>query len=140
MADTVFHPITPDLHEYLGGIYPLMENRGLDRSLLHLIQLRASQINQCAFCVKMHLREARADGETDARLDRLIVWRQVKDFTDAERAALAWTEALTVIAPNTDYGSLRTDLMRHFAPDAVAVMTTGIGMINLWNRLRVSLY
>lgn len=140
MADTAFQPTTPELYQHLGNIYPLMEGHGIERPLMHLVQLRASQINQCAFCVKMHIREAREDGETEARLDRLIVWRQVSDFTPAEKAAFAWTEALTVLRPETEYGPLREELARHFSASAIGVLTTAIGMINLWNRLQVSSY
>ena len=111
---------------------------GLPRSLIHLVKLRASQINQCGFCVKLHAKEARHDGETSDRLDRLIVWRHVADFTPAEKAALAWTEALTALDPKADLAPLRAELREHFSDAEVSALTCAIAMINLWNRLQVS--
>ena len=111
---------------------------GLDKTLKHLIKLRASQINGCAFCVKMHVKEARADGETNDRLDRLVVWRHVSDFTDAEKAALAWTEALTQLDSHADLAPLRGQLREHFSDAEASAITSAVAMINLWNRLQVS--
>lgn len=111
---------------------------GFDKLLYHLVKLRASQINQCAFCVKMHIDEARQDGESRDRLDRLIVWRHVGIFTDAEKAALAWTEALTVLDPSVDLGPLRLELKVHFTDREISTLTAIVAMINLWNRIQVS--
>jgi AhpD family alkylhydroperoxidase len=111
---------------------------GIDAHLTHLVKLRASQLNQCAFCVKMHAKEARDDGETNERLDRLVVWSHVSDFTDKEKAALAWTEALTQLSPTADYAPLRAELRAHFTDAEAGVLTSAVGMINLWNRLQVS--
>lgn len=111
---------------------------GFDKLLHHLVKLRASQINQCAFCVKMHIDEARQDGESRDRLDRLIVWRHVGIFTDAEKAALAWTEALTVLDPSADLGPLRLELKVHFTDREISTLTAIVAMINLWNRIQVS--
>lgn len=122
----------------LEAVHGAIDGHGLDRTLHHLVQLRASQINACAHCVKMHTREARADGETSERLDRLIVWRQVADFTPGERAALAWTEALTQLAPATDYGALRAALREHFSDAHISALTATVAMINLWNRIQIS--
>ncbi|WP_346907348.1 carboxymuconolactone decarboxylase family protein [uncultured Roseibium sp.] len=110
----------------------------LDGTLHHLVKLRASQINECAFCVKMHNAEARKDGETADRLERLVVWRHVDDFTDAERAALAWTEALTRLDDKEDYGRLRADLQNHFTDGEISAITAAAAMINLWNRIGIS--
>jgi len=117
---------------------PAIEKHGLDKMLFHLVKLRASQINRCAHCVVMHTREARADGETDARLDHLVVWDHVNDFTPAEKAAFAWTEALTAFDPKTDYAALRAELRRHFSEEQLAALTAGIALINFWNRIGVS--
>ena len=111
---------------------------GLDKGLLHLVKLRASQINQCAFCVKMHTKEARQDGETNDRLDRLVVWRHVSDFTPREKAAFAWTEAVTTLSPTADYAPLRAELRAHFTDAEASALTAAVAMINLWNRLQVS--
>lgn len=128
----------PDILQALTGVHAAVDTHGLDRTIHHLVQLRASQINGCAFCIKMHLREAREDGETEARLDRVIVWEQVNDFTARERAALGWTEALTSIERRTDYGALRAELRAHFSDGEIAALTATVAMINLWNRIQIS--
>jgi AhpD family alkylhydroperoxidase len=111
---------------------------GLPKTLVHLVKLRASQINECGFCVKMHVKEARQDGETNDRLDRLVVWRHVGDFTAAERAALAFTEAVTQLHKHVDMAPLRAELREHFSDQEASALTSAIAMINLWNRLQVS--
>ncbi|WP_417316863.1 carboxymuconolactone decarboxylase family protein [Emcibacter sp.] len=128
----------PDILQILNGVHVVMDEHGLDPLLVHLVKLRASQINGCGYCVKMHTREARADGESNERLDRLVVWRHVSDYTDRERAALAWTEALTVLKEDVDYGALRASLREHFSDKEISVLTCQVMMINLWNRLQVS--
>lgn len=133
-----YQTVAPDIYKALLAIYEPVNQYGLDPLLVHLIHLRASQINGCAFCVKMHTKEARDDGETDKRLDYLIVWRHVNEFTAAEKAALAWVEALTVLDAKTDYAPLRAELKKHFSEAQISAMTTIIGMINLWNRFQVS--
>lgn len=128
----------PDVFPALLKVSETIAAQGLDKKLQHLIHLRASQINGCAFCVKMHLREAREDGETQDRLDRLVVWAHVNDFSEAEKAALAWTEALTTLDHKTDYASLRGRLRQSFTDKEIGALTANIGMINLWNRIQVS--
>lgn len=128
----------PDVLQAMAAVHAASAAHGLDRKLLHLVKLRASQINGCAFCVKMHTREAREDGESDERLDRLVVWKHLRDYDERERAALAWTEALTTLDPTADYGPLREALRRHFGDGEIAVLTAEIAMINLWNRIQVS--
>lgn len=128
----------PEVFPALLKVSETIGSQGLDKTLNHLIHLRASQINGCAFCVKMHLREAREDGETQDRLDRLVVWAHVSDFSEAEKAALAWTEALTVLDHKTDYASLRGRLRASFSDKEIGALTATIGMINLWNRIQVS--
>lgn len=130
----------PHVFELLFGVEQELAASGIDAQLRHLVKLRASQINQCAHCVKMHTAEARRDGETNDRLDRLVVWAHVADFTAAEKAALAWTEALTVVDPRTDYATLRAGLREHFSAAEIAALTVSIAMINLWNRIQVSAY
>ncbi|MGH8081901.1 MAG: carboxymuconolactone decarboxylase family protein [Lysobacter sp.] len=132
----------PDILLKLGtahtAVQSAIDNLAVPRAIYHLIKLRASQINGCAHCVKMHLHEARADGESDERLDRLVVWRHVDDFNPAERAALAWTEALTTLDPAAGYGALRGELRAHYDDKQIGTLTAVVAMINLWNRLRVS--
>lgn len=128
----------PNVFVALEKVHVAIDEHGLDRMLHHLVQLRASQLNGCAYCVKMHTKEARDDGETNERLDRLVVWDHVSDFLAKERAALAWTEALTQIERNTDYGALRAELRAHFSDAEISALTTTVAMINLWNRIQVS--
>ncbi len=133
-----YHQDIPDVLQALGAVHPVVEAHGLDRKLAHLVVLRASQINRCGFCVKMHTREAREDGETSERLDRVIVWDHVSDFTEPEKAALAWTEALTELDRHSDLAAARTRLRAYFTDEQVGALTATIGMINLWNRIQVS--
>lgn len=128
----------PGVIDALSQVHVVMDRLGLDRHIHHLVQLRASQINGCGYCVKMHTREARADGETNERLDRLVVWDHVTDFSPRERAALAWTEALTMLDRKTDYGALRAELREHFSDEEIGVLTATVAMINLWNRIQIS--
>lgn len=128
----------PDVFNALLGVHAVMDANGLERSLHHLVVLRASQINRCGYCVKMHIKEARDDGETSDRLDRLIVWDHVNDFTDREKAAFAWTEALTTLDNGTDLGALRARLRQYFSEREIGILTATIGMINVWNRIQVS--
>lgn len=128
----------PDILTAMAGVHDVMHKHGLEPAIHHLVQLRASQINRCGFCIKMHLKEARDDGETDARLDRVIVWDQVNDFTEREKAALAWTEALTDLDPHTDLASLRAQLRQHFSENEIGVLTAAVAIINMWNRINGS--
>lgn len=128
----------PEIFGSMANVHDAIVAGGLDRSIHHLVQLRASQINRCGFCIKMHLNEARRDGETDARLDRVIVWDQVSDFNERERAALAWTEALTVFDSGVDLGILRAQLRDHFTDREIGMLTAAVAMINLWNRINIS--
>jgi AhpD family alkylhydroperoxidase len=130
--------IIPEVYKgFLAGEMAV-RTAGISSALKHLIYLRVSQINDCAYCVTMHSQEARADGETNERLDRLIVWRHVEDFTAAERAALAWAEALTKLPVQQDLAPLRGALRDHFTDRQASAITAAIAQINLWNRLGVS--
>jgi len=110
----------------------------LDPKLVHMLKLRASQLNGCAHCVKMHANDLRAAGESDARLDHLIVWRHAKGFSEAERAALDWIETLTELSPGASHGAGRAKLRAHFSEQGIATLTVVASMINLWNRVQVS--
>lgn len=127
-----------DVLPALEAVEQAIRGRGIEPGLHHLMLLRASQINKCAFCVKMHSRDARAAGETDHRLDHLVVWRQVNDFTAREKAAFAWTEALTELKDGADYGPLRAELRAHFTDAEITTLTAIVSMINLWNRIQIS--
>ncbi|MES2189360.1 MAG: carboxymuconolactone decarboxylase family protein [Pseudomonadota bacterium] len=128
----------PDVFQAFLKASETIGTHDISPQLHHLVHLRASQINGCGFCVKMHVKEARHDGETNERLDRLVVWSHVSDFTEAEKAALAWTEALTLLDAKTDYAALRARLRASFSDKQISVLTSSIAMINLWNRIQIS--
>jgi AhpD family alkylhydroperoxidase len=111
---------------------------GLERSLLELIKTRASQINGCAYCIDMHTKDARAHGETEQRLYALSVWRETPLYIERERAALAWTEAVTLVGethvPDDVYDLAR----RHFSPEELVNLTMAVIAINGWNRLAIA--
>ncbi|MCL6421217.1 carboxymuconolactone decarboxylase family protein [Aestuariirhabdus haliotis] len=133
-----YSQVIPEVLQHMASVHSLMETYHFDQKLTHLVLLRSSQINACGYCVQMHIREARRDGETNERLDRLVIWNQVDDYSKREKAALAWTEALTRLERDTNYSILRTNLMEHFFDQEVGILTATIAMINLWNRIRVS--
>lgn len=130
----------PKLLSYLGNVHPMMASRGLKADLAALIELRASQINQCSYCVKLHINDALKARVEQVKLDELIVWRHADVFSAAERAALAWTEALTYLDEKNNYADMRAELREHFSDNEITVITTDIGMINLWNRVQISKY
>jgi AhpD family alkylhydroperoxidase len=119
------------------GLEQAVSALGLESSLLELVKIRASQINGCAFCVDLHTSQARKAGEAERRLHALAVWREAPFFTARERAALAWTEALTRLAetraPDEDYELLRAQ----FSDKEMADLTVAIIAVNGWNRLGV---
>lgn len=110
---------------------------GLEHGLIGLVKTRASQINGCAYCIDMHTRDARKAGETEARLHLLNAWREAPHYTPRERAALAWTEALTLVAatraPDADYDGLKP----HFTEEEIVKLSLAIATINAWNRLSI---
>lgn len=111
---------------------------GLETSLLELVRLRASQINGCAYCVDMHTKDARAEGETEQRLYAAGVWEETPFFSERERAALAWTEAVTRIGENHVPDALYDSIRQHFSEKELVDLTLAIIAINGWNRLAVS--
>ncbi len=114
-------------------------NVGLaDARLLDLVKIRASQLNRCAFCVRLHSREAREQGETDERLDMVAVWREADCFGRAERAALAWCEALTLLPGSGAPDELFENLRCQFTDEQIVALTLAIVAINGWNRLNVA--
>ena len=114
------------------------EGQGLDFKLVELVKVRASQINGCAYCIQMHTEAGRKGGEREERYYLLNAWRESDLYSDKERAALAWTEALTVIEQTTDFGSLRAGLRVHFSETDIGLLTATIAQINLWNRIQAS--
>lgn len=130
---------TPEGYAALAAVEAYIQRSGLPASLVDLVKMRASQINGCAFCLDMHSKDARRLGETEQRLYLLNAWRESPIYTPTERAALNWTESLTLVAethvPDADYERLQ----KHFSAKEIADLTILIGMINLWNRVAVGL-
>ena len=110
---------------------------GLERPLYELVKTRASQINRCAYCLDMHTKDARIAGETEQRLYALSAWRETPFYTDRERAALEWTEALTVISENDVPGSLYDEVRKYFTEKEMVDLSMAIVAINGWNRLAI---
>jgi len=128
----------PQSAEAMLGLEKVANEGFHDHRLLHLVRLRASQINGCAFCVRLHSDDARRIGESDERLDMVSVWREAECFEPAERAALAWCEALTRVADGDPGDELYEELSRHFGPEQIVALTVAIVSINGWNRLNVA--
>jgi AhpD family alkylhydroperoxidase len=110
----------------------------IERGLLELVKTRASQINGCAYCVDMHTKDARAEGETEQRLYALPVWREAPFYTARERAALAWTEAVTLISQGPVSDDAYEEARRQFSEKELVELTMAIVAINGWNRLAVA--
>ena len=126
--------------EALKGMYELeqyVRSSGLDHKLLHLLKTRASQMNGCAYCLDMHTKDARAVGETEQRLYTVAAWRETPFFTDKERAALAWTEALTDIQLGHAPDEVFEEVNRHFSQTELIALTLAITTINAWNRIAI---
>lgn len=111
---------------------------GLEPGLLHMVRLRASQLNGCAYCLDMHWKDARELGESEQRLYELGAWRETGFYTERERAALAWTEALTEIAQTHAPDELYEQLRAHFSEKEIADLTWVIAVINAWNRVAIA--
>ena len=120
------------LEQYLAGC-------GLEHGLIHLMKMRASQINGCAYCIDMHSKDARALGETEQRLYELDAWRETPFYTDRERAALAWTEAVTLVSQSHVPDEVYEEVRRHFSEKEIVDLTFVLATINAWNRLAISL-
>lgn len=129
---------SPALMQGFLALNDQIEAAGLEAGLMHLVKLRASQLNGCAFCVDMHTREARKDGETEQRLYLTSAWRDSFLYTPRERAALAWTEAVTRLGPDGPDDALFAETQRHFPGDEIVKLTAVAVMINSWNRLSVA--
>jgi AhpD family alkylhydroperoxidase len=128
----------PGAYKAMLGLEQYLHECGLEESLIHLIKLRASQINGCAYCLDMHWKDLRAIGENEQRLYSLDAWRECPYYTDRERAALAWTDAVTLITdghvPDTVYEEVRA----HFSEKELSDLTLAVATINAWNRLSIS--
>jgi AhpD family alkylhydroperoxidase len=130
--------VAPGVYDAMDALDQYLSSCGLEESLLHLVRLRASQINGCAYCLDMHWKDLRALGEAEQRLYSLDAWRECPSYTERERAALAWAEAATLIAgdhvPEAVYQAVRP----HFKEKELADLTLAVATINAWNRLSIA--
>lgn len=120
------------------GLQKAIEESGLERGLLELVKIRASQINGCAFCIDMHTKDARAAGEAEQRIYALDAWRETPFFTDRERAALAWTEAVTLVSEGHVPDEMFEQAKSQFSDEELANLTLAVVAINGWNRLAIA--
>jgi AhpD family alkylhydroperoxidase len=120
------------------GLEEPLRNSGLEPALRELVKVRASQINGCAYCIDMHTKDARAHGETEQRLYGLNAWRETPFYTPRERAALEWTEHLTLIAGRGVPDELYARVREHFSEEEIVNLTLAVAQINSWNRLVIT--
>jgi len=133
-----FRKASPQGEKAMMGLHMFVRNCGLDHSLLELVKLRASQINGCAHCIDMHTKELRADGESEQRLYLLSAWRESPFYSDRERAALAWTEAVTLVAENHVPDEVYNEVGVQFTEEELANLTFALIAINGANRLNIA--
>lgn len=139
MAERIkFGQVEPAAYKAMLGLEQYLAQSGLDEKLLSLIKIRASQINKCAFCIDMHSKEARKALETEQRLYALSAWQETSFFTLQEQAALAFTEAVTLIADNFVSDELYNLVSRHFDRNEIIKILMAISTINAWNRIAIT--
>jgi AhpD family alkylhydroperoxidase len=129
---------SPKGYQAMAALEGFVVSCGLERPLLELVKMRASQINGCAYCLDMHSKDARALGESEQRLYLLNAWREAPFYTERERAALEWTEAVTLVAESHVPDEVYERVAKHFKEEELANLTLAIAAINSWNRLSIS--
>jgi AhpD family alkylhydroperoxidase len=127
----------PEARRALAEVDRAVRGSSLERKLLELVKVRASQINACAYCLDMHTKDARAIGETEQRLNLVVAWHEAPVFSARERAALAWCEALTLLPETGAPDEMYEEMSDQFTPDEQVALTFAIVAINGWNRLAV---
>jgi AhpD family alkylhydroperoxidase len=132
-----YYRASPGAYQALKQLQDYVESSGLERSLLELVKLRASQLNGCAFCFDMHWKDARAMGESEERLYMLSAWRESALYSERERAALAWTEALTLVAETGAPDDVYEEARAQFDEKEISDLSLAIGAINAWNRMAI---
>ena len=132
-----FAKAAPDAYKAVAALDSYVKGSGIEPRLIHLIKLRASQINGCAYCVDMHTKEARHSGLSQQWINLVCVWRESPHFDERERAVLGWTEALTNVAETRAPDDAYEALKAHFNEEEMTKITVAIGAINVWNRLCV---
>ena len=133
-----YYSTSPDGVKGLMEIEKYVHRCGLEHSLLELIKMRSSQINGCAYCLDMHSKDARKAGETEQRLFGLSAWREAPYYTDRERAALAWTEALTLVSKTHVPDDVYKEARAHFSEKELVDLSFAIVAINSWNRMAIA--
>lgn len=133
-----FAKAAPGAYRAMSQLEQYIRNCGLERSLIELVKIRASQINGCAYCLDMHTKDARAAGESEQRIYLISAWREAPFYSERERAALEWTEALTLIAENEVSDELYERVKPHFTDEELVNLSLAIVTINGWNRLAIS--
>jgi AhpD family alkylhydroperoxidase len=132
-----FAKVSPGAIKTMLDIEAYLAKSGLERPLMQLVKMRTSQINGCAYCLDMHSKDARAEGETEQRLYALDAWRETSFYSARERAALAWTEALTLIAQTHAPDDVYREARAHFSEQALADLSLAVVAINGWNRIAI---
>jgi AhpD family alkylhydroperoxidase len=130
--------VAPAMMKAVAALDSVVQSAGLEQTLVELVKTRASQINGCAYCLHMHTRDARAGGETEARLYLLNAWQESSLYTDRERAALAWTEAVTLVAQAHVPDNVYEDVRTYFGDEELVKLTLLVAVINVWNRIAIS--
>jgi len=130
--------VAPGIYEAMDALDRYLASCSVEESLLHLVRLRASQINGCAYCLDLHWKDLRAIGEAEQRLYSLDAWRECPHYTDRERAALAWTEAATLITNGHVPDAVHEAVRPHFSEKELADLTLAVATINAWNRLSIA--
>jgi AhpD family alkylhydroperoxidase len=133
-----YYKVFPEGISTMIKLEELVNSFGLEKSLIDIVKIRASQINGCAFCVDMHCTEARKAGESERRINALAVWQESTFFTQRERAALAWTEAVTLLPQTHAPDDIYQEVLKSYNEKEMVNLTMAIIMINSWNRLAVS--
>ena len=126
---------SPEAYRAMAGLERFVRESGIEHSLLHLIKMRASQMNGCAYCIDMHSKDARAAGETEQRLYALDAWRETPFYTPRERAALAWTEALTNVQDGHVPDAVYEEARAEFSEEELMNLTMAVVAINGWKRI-----
>lgn len=133
-----FYKAGPEVLKAMLGLEARIEKSGIEKPLAELVRLRASQINGCAFCLDMHVKDARRGGEDERRLATVSAWRETPFFTDRERAALEWTESVTLVAADHVPDSVWEAVKPHFSEQEIVDLTLLVVAINGWNRLAIA--
>src|SRR5438445_13615007 len=129
----------PGAYKAMLGLEQYLHECGLEEPLIHLIKLRASQLNGCAYCLDMHWKDLREIGENEQRLYSLDAWRECPYYTDRERAALEWTEALTSVSETHVPDAVYDEVKKYFSEKEIVDLTIVVSTINMWNRLAISM-